>query len=277
MAEQLPACKFWAGVRDSGPTGADQQTWKVVWCSEHCFKAAHDGYRGRLAEQVRACGGRLVCLKKAAGFAEWAAEQGRDTKYFLLASWREAKGCWQLCHQQGDMPRPIASWVICESPTTMGRASSWLESNLVSCCPVSLCLDITATGPFVRNLWAKVLEMTETSVQTTSTNGSGTEGKLVPPGLSVAPQFGLMGAGLPRPPAPPGRWDLCLPLGLVGAGAQIQMVAPLHRLDQISITVVRQEGSPLGGKQCEAGVDVALPTYLLAHLGEPCDRVVFSL
>jgi len=71
------------------------------------------------------CGTRLVCLKKASRYAEWASQLSRPP-FALIVEWREAKSCMQLVPRDGAMP--FITFVYSETPRTTHRARDWAST-----------------------------------------------------------------------------------------------------------------------------------------------------
>lgn len=140
----------WSGWR---PEAEAPPTFKVIWCYEHCFKSEAEDFRGSLSEEVRARGGRLICLKKAAKFEQWLETQTPPLFYLvLMVAWREAKGCFQVATQTAPELRPSLYIVLCDTAATLERASEWLNRNPVRAAPVRLLLDVGPIRPFVDGL-----------------------------------------------------------------------------------------------------------------------------
>lgn len=97
-----------------------------------------------------------MCLKKAAHFNEWLAREGA-CRFFLMASWREMKGCLQHCCA-GDGARPLAVFLVSRNEATVDRVRRfcvelpWRSSPL----HLELLAELGPVQPFVEGLCAKL-------------------------------------------------------------------------------------------------------------------------
>lgn len=98
----------------------------LVWCHEHCHKAKGASLRDHLAQAAKSVGGRLYCLKKAAGFQRWAQE-AKPRCFLLLVDWREAKPCGDFLLQHfGEMPQhALAVYTESAKQYRLATQSGW--------------------------------------------------------------------------------------------------------------------------------------------------------
>mmetsp|Transcript_118442 Transcript_118442/g.340094 ORF Transcript_118442/g.340094 Transcript_118442/m.340094 type:complete len:347 (-) Transcript_118442:440-1480(-) len=82
----------WSGAPTGAGTGPSAP--EIIWCHEHCFKAAEEPTRDAIAKQVNQVGGQLTCFRKAKGFERWLSRSGRQ-RYVLLTDIREIRHCVQ--------------------------------------------------------------------------------------------------------------------------------------------------------------------------------------
>lgn len=243
-----------AGGAGAGPAGGYGETprpegeaeapptFKVIWCYEHCFKSEAEDFRGSLSEEVRARGGRLICLKKAAKFEQWLETQTPPLCYLvLMVAWREAKGCFQVATQTAPELRPSLYIVLCETAATFERASEWLNRNPVRAAPVRLLLDVGPIRPFVDGL--------ASLARRSASGGRGSKAGARPPqrtrpragaaapavGAAAAPaneareavgRLSAQGRGGGPAPAAPRRWEAASPGGRGAVPARREAGSP---------------------------------------------------
>jgi len=97
----------------------------LVWCHEHCHKEALKPLRSRFSEAAQHAGGKLYCLKKAAGFKMWS-QQAACRFFVLLVDWREAKQCGEFLLRDSKMPHSLV--VYTQSDKGYTQALRWSTS-----------------------------------------------------------------------------------------------------------------------------------------------------
>eukprot|EP00427_Karlodinium_veneficum_P040004 CAMPEP_0169298456 /NCGR_PEP_ID=MMETSP1016-20121227/66493_1 /TAXON_ID=342587 /ORGANISM="Karlodinium micrum, Strain CCMP2283" /LENGTH=239 /DNA_ID=CAMNT_0009390535 /DNA_START=29 /DNA_END=745 /DNA_ORIENTATION=- len=101
-------------------TGGTQNSWDLVWCSEHCQKNRF--FRGELDAIATKYSADIISLKKADKFAVWSSAVQRP--FVLLADWREAKPCLQTFAKGA---QPILTFVYCDNVPSFRRALAWVK------------------------------------------------------------------------------------------------------------------------------------------------------
>lgn len=114
--------------------------WRVVWCHERCMKESCLEKRQAITNSAHELGASLICLKKAAKFANWACHSPRPP-FALLTDWREVKPCMEALEGLPRERRPAATMVLCENQLHFHRASVWARSLPPDSDPVLVCED----------------------------------------------------------------------------------------------------------------------------------------
>jgi len=119
--------------------------WRLIWCHERCHKGSENRLRCRsIRNAIADTGGKLVALRKAAQFIQWA-EQHQVLPYVVVTDWREAQPLIKsLMAAPPELVRPSLTVILCESARQHRRAHAWSQ-NL----PPNLGKVIACRPPFV--------------------------------------------------------------------------------------------------------------------------------
>jgi len=119
-------CTLWSSSRG----GVE---WKLVWCHEWSKTPDTSELRQALSIHAKSMGARLVVLKKAKNFYDWATSNRNP--YLLMTDWREVKHCFDVMDK---IRRPILTAVFCINETQRQKAQCWASKLATRIDPVHI-------------------------------------------------------------------------------------------------------------------------------------------